>query len=179
MHYAEGRLIKESERFRKRYFAMRDRKKRAQAQAAAPPDEGLNIPLNNPSEPSDVIPTGVEESEISPCASLSRDDKKEGGRDDKKEGGRDDKKEGGRDDKKEGGRDDNHAVIPSVVEGPLSNGQQAVLDCIKAHPGLKVPGIEAETGIPSKSIERHIKVLIERNLIEHRGSKKTGGYHAL
>lgn len=42
-----------------------------------------------------------------------------------------------------------------------------------------MPRIEAETGIPAKSIERHIKVLIERNLIEHRGSKKTGGYHAL
>ena len=66
---------------------------------------------------------------------------------------------------------------PCSVE--LNAGQTKVLDCIKAHPGLKVPGIEAETGIPAKSIERHIKVLIERNLIEHRGSKKTGGYHAL
>ena len=66
----------------------------------------------------------------------------------------------------------------SPAEG-LNKGQQSVLDCIKAHPGLKVPGIETETGIPAKSIERHIKVLIERNLIEHRGSKKTGGYHAL
>ena len=28
MKFAEGRLIKESERFRKRYFAIRDRKKR-------------------------------------------------------------------------------------------------------------------------------------------------------
>ena len=65
----------------------------------------------------------------------------------------------------------------SPAEG-LNPGQQAVLDCIKAHPGLKVPGIEAETGIPAKSIERHIKVLIARNLIEHRGSKKTGGYYA-
>lgn len=61
----------------------------------------------------------------------------------------------------------------------LSAGQKKVLDCIKAHPGLKVPGIEAETGIPAKSIERHISALIARNLIEHRGSKKTGGYHAL
>ena len=61
----------------------------------------------------------------------------------------------------------------------LSAGQTKVLDCIKANPGLKVPGIETETGIPAKSIERHIKVLIERGLIEHRGSKKTGGYHAL
>ena len=75
----------------------------------------------------------------------------------------------GRDDKEEGSRDDS----------ALSNGQQAVLECLKAHPGLKVPGLETETGIPAKSIERHIKVLIERRLIEHRGSKKTGGYHAL
>ena len=71
------------------------------------------------------------------------------------------------------------AGSPAVPAEPLSKGQAKVLDCIKAHPGLKVPGIEAETGIPAKSIERHIKVLIERRLIEHRGSKKTGGYHAL
>ena len=99
MKFAEGRLIKESERFRKRYFAIRDKKKR------------VDIPSDNPSK-------------------------------------------------------------------PLNAGQTKVLDCIKAHPGLKVPGISDETEIPAKSVERHIKVLIERNLIEHRGSKKTGGYYA-
>ena len=120
MKFAEGRLIKESERFRKRYFAIRDRKKRTQAVE----NEGIINPSDNPSE---------------------------------------------------------DPIIPSAppLEVALSKGQQAVLDCIKAHPGLKVPGIETETGIPAKSIERHIKVLIERRLIEHRGSKKTGGYHAL
>lgn len=61
----------------------------------------------------------------------------------------------------------------------LSAGQTKVLDCIKANEGINVPGIEAETGIPAKSVERHVKVLIEHNLIEHRGSKKTGGYHPL
>ena len=114
MHYAEGRLIKESEKFRKRYFAMRDKKKHQTAE-----NEGINIPSDNPSKP---------------------------------------------------------VVIPSE---PLNKGQQAVMDAVKALPGLRVPGLETETGIPAKSIERHIKVLIERNLIEHRGSKKTGGYHAL
>ena len=113
MHYAEGRLIKASEKFRKRYFAMRDKKKR------------VDIPSDNPSKG------------LNPC----------------------------------------NPSNPWSVE--LNAGQTKVLDCIKAHPGLKVPGIEAETGIPAKSIERHIKVLIERKLIEHRGSKKTGGYHAL
>ena len=112
MHYAEGRLIHASEKFRKRYFAIRDKKKRA------------DIPPDNPSKPA-VIP------------------------------------------------------LDPPSDEALSKGQQAVLDCIKAHPGLRVPGIETETGIPAKSIERHIKVLIERGLIEHRGSKKTGGYHAL
>lgn len=71
------------------------------------------------------------------------------------------------------------SVLSGSPTEALNKGQQAVLECIKAYPGLKVPGIDNETGIPAKSIERHIKVLIERNLIEHRGSKKTGGYHAL
>jgi len=70
-------------------------------------------------------------------------------------------------------------VIPSDIPSELNAGQQAVLECVKANPGVKVPGIEAETGIPAKSVERHVKVLVERGLIEHRGSKKTGGYHAL
>ena len=113
MHYAEGRLIKASEKFRKRYFAMRDKKKR------------VDIPSDNPSKG------------LNPC----------------------------------------NPSDPCSVE--LNAGQTKVLDCIKAHPGLKVPGISDETGIPAKSIERHIKVLIARKLIEHRGSKKTGGYHAL
>lgn len=116
MHYAEGRLIKESEKFRKRYFAMRDKKKRA------------DIPSDIPSEPANTP---------------------------------------------------SDSMINGARGGVLNHGQFLVLDTIKANEGINVPGIEAETGIPAKSIERHIKVLIERNLIEHRGSKKTGGYHAL
>ena len=132
MHYAEGRLIKASEKFRKRYFAIRDKKKHEKSETLISTNEPLinekltdnswQFALNekdNPFNPSD------------PCS----------------------------------------------VE--LNAGQTKVLDCIKANPGLKVPGISDETGIPAKSIERHIKVLIERRLIEHRGSKKTGGYYAL
>ena len=63
------------------------------------------------------------------------------------------------------------------VEGSLNRGQQAVLDCIKANPGFRVPKIEETTNIPSKSIERHVSVLIAKGLIEHRGSKKAGGYY--
>ena len=57
--------------------------------------------------------------------------------------------------------------------------QRVVLACITAHPGYSVPQISASTGIPAKSIERHVAALIDKNLIGHRGIKKTGGYHAL
>ena len=57
--------------------------------------------------------------------------------------------------------------------------QRVVLACITAHPGYSVPQISASTGIPAKSIERHVAALIDKNLIGHCGSKKTGGYHAL
>ena len=70
------------------------------------------------------------------------------------------------------------ATVPAGSPEGLNPGQRAVLDCIKANEGIKVPKLSELTIIPSKSIERHIKVLIERNLIEHRGSKKTGGYYA-
>ena len=40
MHYAEGRLIKTSEKFRKRYFAMRDKRKREKTPPLTPPLEG-------------------------------------------------------------------------------------------------------------------------------------------
>ena len=59
----------------------------------------------------------------------------------------------------------------------LNPGQQTVLTAIRQNPSLRVPKLSELTNIPSKSIERHISVLIDRDLIEHRGSKKTGGYY--
>lgn len=61
----------------------------------------------------------------------------------------------------------------------LSASQTQVLDCIRTTPGLRVPALSDLTGIPAKSIERHISTLIALHLIEHRGSKKSGGYYAL
>lgn len=132
MHYAEGRLIHASEKFRKRYFAMRDKKKHEKSETLIPTNE----PLINGKLTDNLRQFALTEKD-NPC----------------------------------------NPSDPCSVE--LNAGQSQVLDCIKANEGINVPGIEAETGIPAKSVERHIKVLIERRLIEHRGSKKTGGYHAL
>ena len=69
------------------------------------------------------------------------------------------------------------ATVPAGSPAGLNPGQRAVLDYIRENPGLRVPMISEGTNIPSKTIERHISVLIELNLIEHLGSKKTGGYY--
>ena len=61
----------------------------------------------------------------------------------------------------------------------LNAPQRIVLACLVAHPGYSVPQISASTGIPAKNVERHIAALIDLHLIEHRGSKKTGGYYAI
>ncbi len=156
MHYAEGRLIKASEKFRKRYFAIKRKTAPAVSsssvlansagEAGSPVDSAATVPAGSPAA---AFPAGFHAGLAASAAATVPVGSPAG-----------------------------PALSGSPAE-PLNKGQQVVLDCIKAHPGLKVPGLEAETGIPAKSIERHIKVLIERNLIEHRGSKKTGGYHAL
>ena len=136
MHYAEGRLIKASEKFRRRYFAVKrakDKPEDARALSGFATGSVLSGSAAEAGSPAATVPAG------SPAG----------------------------------------PALSGFPAEPLNQGQQAVLDCIKAHPGLKVPGIEAETGIPVKSIERHVKVLVSLGLIEHRGSKKTGGYHAL
>ena len=74
---------------------------------------------------------------------------------------------------------DSHSPHHGTDVPPLPWGQKKVFDCIKTYPGLSVPRISASTGIPQKSIERHIAALIDKKLIEHRGSKKTGGYYPL
>ena len=66
-----------------------------------------------------------------------------------------------------------------TVKEILNKGQHSVLEAIKANEGINVPRISEATAIPAKSVERHIAYLIDCKLIEHRGSKKTGGYYAI
>lgn len=66
-----------------------------------------------------------------------------------------------------------------VVEG-LNEGLKTLLSAIKENPGIKAKDLNPLlNGRPVKTIERQIKTLIENNLIERRGSRKTGGYIAL
>jgi len=55
--------------------------------------------------------------------------------------------------------------------------QRIVLGFIAANPGNEIPAIAYGLGIPAKMVENHISVLLDRGLIEHRETKKDGGYH--
>lgn len=75
-----------------------------------------------------------------------------------------------------------HLVVgldEGIIDRPydkITAPQSKVLDYIKANEGCSVPNITAATGIPAKNVERHISFLTAKGLIEHRGSKKSGGY---
>ncbi len=134
MRLAESKLIKASEKFRKRYFAIK--RKKDVPQISQKPQKG-------------TVPSENEGIKISAISAISAGQKDES--------------------------------VPSVgsVRPNVSAGQNKVLECIRVNPGWRIPRISEATNIPSKSIERHVKALIALGLIEHRGSKKTGGYFAL
>ena len=52
-----------------------------------------------------------------------------------------------------------------------------MLTLVKSRPGINVPEFSKELDIPSKTLERWLKQLKDQKLVEHRGSRKTGGYH--
>jgi ATP-dependent DNA helicase RecG len=53
----------------------------------------------------------------------------------------------------------------------------AILSTIDKNPGLRTTDISTNTGIPIKSIERHLSELKRAGLVVFKGSNKTGGYH--
>ncbi len=60
----------------------------------------------------------------------------------------------------------------------LSEGLKSLFMVIKGTPGIKAKDLSSHLkGRPIKTIERQIKTLIDNNLIERRGSRKTGGYY--
>lgn len=67
----------------------------------------------------------------------------------------------------------------SVSHGGLNESQIKTLEYIRQHEGCQVKQISADMNVPIDTIDKHISVLLKKSLIERRGSKRTGGYHAL
>ena len=59
----------------------------------------------------------------------------------------------------------------------LSDGAQAAYHILRKNPGMTAIGLEKSMGIGEATARRFVASLTESGLIEHQGSKKTGGYH--
>ena len=61
----------------------------------------------------------------------------------------------------------------------LNDRLKSTYGIIKANPGIQGKKIAELSGKSVPTIDRHIADLMQRGLIERRGSKKTGGYYAI
>ncbi len=63
------------------------------------------------------------------------------------------------------------------LNGKLNTGQKSVYKCMKNHEGMNTSLLSQELKMPFSTVDKHIRVLIKKNLIDRRGSRKTGGYY--
>lgn len=78
--------------------------------------------------------------------------------------------------------DDNHngelnGELNGGLNGTLNSKQKDVLAFITTTPGVQAQEIIDRLSIPRDTLNKILKALIDRKLIERRGSKKTGGYY--
>lgn len=69
--------------------------------------------------------------------------------------------------------------VDGELNGELNFGQNSVYQCIKKHEGRNAGQLSQELNMPFSTVDKHIRVFIKINLIERRGSRKTGGYFLL
>ncbi len=80
------------------------------------------------------------------------------------------------------GRDTINEGINNGHEGineGINEGIRTVLDLIRVRPGINAPEIASLMSKGLSTVERIISEGIKRGEIEHRGSKKTGGYYVV
>ena len=53
-----------------------------------------------------------------------------------------------------------------------------LFEIISKNSGLSAVEISIKSNIPLRTVQRQVKELKDKNLIEYKGSKKTGGYYA-
>ena len=68
-------------------------------------------------------------------------------------------------------------TLIGTLIGTLNSKQMDVLAFITTTPGVQAQGIIDRLSIPRDTLNKILKVLTDRDLIERRGSKKTGGYY--
>ena len=64
-----------------------------------------------------------------------------------------------------------------IINGQLNKSQEATLAFITDHEGCNTTGISEGLSKPFRTVDKHVRVVLQLGLIERRGSKKTGGYY--
>ena len=67
--------------------------------------------------------------------------------------------------------------VNDPINNPIKGVLKDVLEIIKSNPGIQKPAIAAHIEKSEATAKRYLKQLLEQNLIEYRGSNKTGGYY--
>jgi len=62
------------------------------------------------------------------------------------------------------------------IEGINEGINEWLLKLIVRHPGVRLPYLKSVVGASTATVERAIAALVRAGKVEHRGSKKTGGY---
>ena len=70
----------------------------------------------------------------------------------------------------------NGAFSHEPIEGLNEGISGSVLKLVRTHPGVRVPYLHSVVSASRATVERAVAALVADGLIEHRGSKKTGGY---
>ena len=65
------------------------------------------------------------------------------------------------------------------IEGINEGINERLVKLIATHPGVRIPYLKSVVGASTATVERAVAALIASGKIEHRGSKKTGGYYAV
>lgn len=75
--------------------------------------------------------------------------------------------------KKEGGEDEKEGIIEGFLSNPT---KEKMLSYISQHPGCQISDIMNHVDKSHRTVARYLSELKMKNLIEHRGANKNGGY---
>ena len=72
-----------------------------------------------------------------------------------------------------------HYRLDGFLFEPIEGINDWLIRLIETHPGVKLPYLKSVVGKSTATVERAVAALVKAGRIEHRGSKKTGGYFAV
>ncbi len=71
-----------------------------------------------------------------------------------------------------------YAVVNAVVNA-VEEKNNLIVDYVTKNPGCRKPMISNSLKINIRTLERHIKLLVDNDRLAFKGAPKTGGYYAL